>query len=228
VAVAGLNQAIGVNVSTDTRIVDRPSAPAFALSLEDCLRLAVSDREEFGVVLDSIRSAKFGVGVARADFMPRVLVGGVAAREQNNAGVLTNLAAGGLAIELALFEGGKRLGKVRMAEAEARVALAQGKEVCDRIAYEVNVAYVAIADARERMIQAKKAVEAGTENLRVVRSQLEQGDASPTDVADGELVLTRAQQNYYTALYDYQIALARLAYAVGRPVGEDLRDATHE
>src|SRR5262249_31837740 len=79
VAVAGLNQAIGINVSADTRVVDRTAAPPFALALEDCLQLAVSNREEFGVVLDSIRSARFGVGVAQADFMPRLLVGGVAA-----------------------------------------------------------------------------------------------------------------------------------------------------
>src|SRR5262249_12952866 len=192
--------------------------PPFALALEDCLQLAVSNREEFGVVLDSIRSARFGVGVAQADFMPRLLVGGVAAHELNNAGVRTNLVAGGLAIELVLSEGGKRLGQLRVAEAEARGAVAQGQEVCDRIAYEVNVAYVAIADARERIVQAERAVTAGAENLRVVRSQLAQGEATPTDVADGELVLTRAQQSYYTARYDYQIALARLAYAVGLPV----------
>ena len=228
VAVAGLNQAIGINVSADTQIVDRPAAPLFDLPLEDCLRLAVSNREEFGVVLDSIRSARLGVGVAQADFMPRVLVGGVAAHEDTNAGAPADLVAGGMAIELVLFEGGKRLGRVRMAEAEARTALAQGKEVCDRIAYEVNVAYVAIADARERIVQSEKAVIAGTENLRVVRRQLEEGEASPTDVADGELLLTRAQQSYYTALYDYQIALARLAYAVGLPVGAELRAADHD
>jgi outer membrane protein TolC len=45
-----------------------------------------------------------------------------------------------------------------------------------------------------------------------------QGEATPTDVVDAELALTRAQQGYYTALYDYQVALARLAYAVGLPV----------
>ena len=30
---------------------------------------------------------------------------------------------------------------------KTRAALAQGKEVCDRIAYEVNVAYMSIVDA---------------------------------------------------------------------------------
>ena len=222
VAVAGLNQVIGINVSTDTEVVDRPTAPPFAIPLDHCLELAVSHREEFGVVIDSVRSAHLGVGVAEADFMPRVMVGGVAAHEETDAGGHANLAAGGLSIELVLFEGGRRLGHVRMAEAEERGAIAQGKEVSDRIAYEVNVAFVAIADARERIVQSDKAVTASTENLRVVRSQLEQGDAAPTDVVDGELALTRAQQSYYTALYDYQTALARLAYSVGLPVLADL------
>jgi outer membrane protein TolC len=150
--------------------------------------------------------------------MPKVLVGGVGAHQDSNPSHRADLAAGGLSVELVLFEGGKRLGQLRTAEAEARGALAQGKEVCDRIAYEVNVAYVAIADARARIAQSETAVAAATENLRVVRGLLAHGDATPTDVVDAELALTRAQQNYYTALYDYQIALARLAYAVGLPV----------
>jgi outer membrane protein len=193
-----------------------------SVPLGGCLQLAVANREEFGVVIDSIRSARLGVGVARADYMPRVLVGGVAAHEDTNSGTHANLAAGGLSVELTLFEGGKRLGRQRMAEAEAGSALAQGEEVCDRIAYEVSVAYAAIADARERIGQSETAGTAATENLRVVRGLLKQGDATPTDVVDGELALTRAQQSYYTALYDYQIALARLAYAVGLPILSDL------
>src|SRR5581483_2441962 len=133
-----------------------------------------------------------------------------------------NLTTAGLNIELGLFEGGRRLGRLRTAEADVRLALAQGKEICDRIAYEVSVAYFAIDDARQRIELARTAMMQATENLRVVRNLIERGDATPTDVVDGELALTRAQQNYYTALYDYQTALARLAYAVGAPVPDGM------
>ncbi len=222
VAVAGLNQAIGINVSTPTRVVDRSAAPAFAVPLGDCLQLAVGNREEFGVVLDTIRSARLGVDASRADFMPRLLVGGLAAHQETDPHTHSDLVAGGLAIELFLFEGGRRVGRLRSAESEARGAVARGKEVCDRISYEVNVAHVEIADARERVTQTEIAARAASENLRVVRGLLERGDATPTDVVDAELALTRAEEGYYTALYDYQVALARLAYAVGLPVLSDL------
>jgi outer membrane protein TolC len=217
VALAGLNQAIGINVSSATSIVDRPDAPPFEQTLADCLQLAVQNREEFRVALDTIRSARFGTRAAQADFMPKVLIGGVGAHEDGHNLRDADLVAGGVAIDLVLFEGGKRLGRLRIAEAEVRSAVAQGKEVCDRIAYEVHVAYLEIIDARERITLSETAREQATENLRVVLRLFERGDATPTDVVDGELALTRAQQNYYTALYDYETALARLAYAAGLP-----------
>jgi outer membrane protein TolC len=123
---------------------------------------------------------------------------------------------------LALFEGGRRLGRLRSAEAGVRLAVAQGKDICDRIAYEVTVAFVGIDDARQRIGLARTAAASASENLRVVHGLLDRGDATPTDVIDAELALTRAQQNYYTALYDYQTALARLAYAAGVAVPDGI------
>jgi outer membrane protein TolC len=222
VAVAALNQAIGINVSSPTRVVDRTEAPDFRLALADCLQQAVDRRQEFAVVLRTVRSARLGEGVAQADFLPKIYVGGAAVHQETTGQRDANLTTAGLNIEMGLFEGGRRLGRLRTAAADVRLALAQGKEICDRIAYEVTVAYLAIEDARQRLDLARTAVTQATENLRVVRNLIAKGDATPTDVVDAELALTRAQQNYYTALYDYQTALARLAYAVGVPVPDGI------
>ena len=62
--------------------------------------------------------------------------------------------------------------------------------------------------------------------MRVVLSLFEKGDATPTDVVDAELAITRAQQDASTALYDYQTGLARLAYAVGLPVLTDFSQSS--
>lgn len=216
-AIAGLNQAIGINVSAPTRIVDLAEEPPFDQSLGQALERAAAQRDEFGVVLRTIRSARLGTGVRQADFMPRIVAGGVGMQEETAGGPNRSLASGGVGLELALFEGGRRVGKLRGAEAEVREAIAAGKEICDRIAYEVNIAWLGIDDARQRLALSRTAVEQATENLRVVRRLFDQGDSTPTDLVDAELAFIRAQQNQYTALYDYQTALARLAYAVGDP-----------
>lgn len=217
-AIAGLNQAIGISVSARTRIVDLPEEPEFRLSLDEALQRAAAQRDEFGVVLRTIRSARLGTGVRQAEFMPRIVAGGVGLGEETAGGAQRSLASGGVGLELALFEGGKRVGQLRGAEAEVREAIAAGKEICDRIAYEVNIAWLGIDDARERLSLSRTAVTQANENLRVVRRLFEQGDATPTEVVDAELAWVRAQQNFDVARYDYQTAVARVAYAVGDPV----------
>lgn len=217
-AVATLNQVMGVNVSCEARLADRVEEPPFELSLGECLQLAADNRDEFGVVLDSIRSSQMGAGAARSDFMPRIVVGGVAVQQQTDGNAdFDRLLAGGINLELALYEGGRRVGQLRQAEADIRGTIAQGKQMCDQIALEVNLAYLKVIDAKQRIVLYRTSVAQSNENLRVVRSLLAQGDAKPTELVDAVLIRTRAEQGLAQALYEYQTSLACLVYAAGIP-----------
>lgn len=217
IAVAGLNREMGVNVSSATRVVERLADPPVETDVREALLLAADNRPEFRVVLDAIRVANLGEDVAHADFYPKITLGGVAAHLDSNLVRDVNLAAAGLNFELALFQGGKRAGVLRSSRAEVRAVIAQGKEVCDTIAFEVQTASLLIEDARQRISLSRAALSGATENLRIVRNLFEKGDATPTEVVDAELALTTAQSETLTAVYDYQTALARLAYATGVP-----------
>src|SRR5262249_12455621 len=76
VAVAALNLAIGLNVSTATSVLDTADAPPFTLSLADCLQAAVGNRRELDVARRSVEVAQEGSRAARADFAPRIVAGG--------------------------------------------------------------------------------------------------------------------------------------------------------
>jgi outer membrane protein TolC len=215
VAVAALNLAIGLNVSAPTDILDRTDEPPFALSLAECLQRAVDNRREFQVAKRDIEVAAEGERVARADFAPRIYVQGMVAGE---GGVKTTRGmseSGSIDIGWSLFQGGQRLGALRVAGAALRAAAAQAQVVCDTLAYEVNAAYRDIEAARQSIALARPAITQARENLRLVTKKYEHGDATPTDIVDAETSLTRAQQDYYNALYDYLTALARLEYAMG-------------
>ncbi len=218
VAIAKLNRAIGINPSSATNVVELADSPSFNQPLAQCLQMAVENRREFGVVEKGIANAKLGEHAAESDFLPKVVVGGVGGLQQSHEpDHFAETAAGGIGIELGLYQGGRRVAEVHEAAAETKLVMASGKEVCDQIAYEVKVAFLAIADAQKRIDVARTAESQASENMRVVHSLFAQGDAIPTDVIDAELTLTRAQQSYLTATYDYQTALIRLAYAVGVP-----------
>jgi outer membrane protein TolC len=219
VARASLNEAIGLNVSCPTAVQDRRCEPAFSLPLARALELAADQRPEFASLLRAIRSAQAGKKVAAADFLPRINVSAAAnySEDHPKAHELYDFGAN---VEWSLFEGGRRLGRLHGAEAELRGALAEGRAICNRIALDVHTAWLGVEEARQRIRLARTAFTQARENLRVITNLFRGGDAVATEVIDAELAYVRAQQNDATALYDYQEALARLAYAVGVSTAE--------
>jgi outer membrane protein len=218
IAIARLNRAIGINPSCSTEVVELSETPPFDESLTKCLQLAVENRREFGVVERGIAKAKLSRTEADSDFLPKINVGGVGSVQQTHGpDRYATLGTAGIGIELGLYQGGRRVGELNSAQGEICLAIASGKQVCDQIAYEVKVAFLTLTDATERIKVARVAATQASENLRVVKSLIEHGDTIFTDVIDAELTLTRAQRGYLIATYDYQTALARLAFAVGLP-----------
>jgi outer membrane protein TolC len=216
VAVAALNLAIGINVSSATEVIDTTDVPPFTLSLSDCLQEAVSRRREFQVARRSVQVAQEGGRVARADFAPRILAeGSLVDFQQSAPRGHADLALGFIKLEWGLFEGGKRVGELRVADSRVRAAVAGAEQISDTIAFQVTEAYRLLVAARSGIDRARPAVEQSQESYRLVVARAGRGDATPSDVVDAETALTRAQQDYLNSIYDYLIALARLEYAMG-------------
>ncbi|MDB5309300.1 MAG: outer membrane protein [Gemmataceae bacterium] len=218
VAVAALNLAIGLNVSAPTEVLGTPDLPEFGLTLADCLGEAVSLRRELEVARVSIQSAQAGGRVARAEFRPKVMAGGSLIDFQQSAPRgHTDLAVGFIKLEWGLFEGGRRVGEVRIADSKTRAAAAQAEALADTIAFQVNEAYRQQVAARRGIDHSKPAVEQAREAYRLLRARAAKGDATPAEVTEAETALTRAEQDYLNSTYDYLTALTRLTFAIGLP-----------
>jgi outer membrane protein TolC len=179
----------------------------------------VEQRREIEIARRAAAGAVYGLEAARADFRPRIYVRSVIARVDGQ-GVDEEFVEGaGIHFDQQFYAGGQREGARRAAEADVRSAAANAQLVCDNIALDVNLAYREIAVARQRIELAETSVVQARENLRLVTVKYRNGDATPTDIVDAETALTRSQQRFYTATYDYLTALARLDYAMGRPQG---------
>jgi outer membrane protein TolC len=216
VAVAALNLAIGINVSAATAVVDTGDVPPFSQSLADCLGVAVNGRREFQVAREAIRVAQIGSSVARADFVPRIVAeGDLLDFQQSSPRGHADLALGFIKLEWGLFEGGKRVAEVRIADSKIREALAQAESIADTIAFQVNQAYRQLIAARKGIDRSRPAVDQSREAYRLVVARSRQGDATPAELTDAEAALTRAEQDYANSIYDYLTAIDRLEYAMG-------------
>jgi outer membrane protein TolC len=218
VAVAGLNLAIGLNTCAPTEVLDPPDLPEFGLCLADCLAQAVSGRRELEVAQRTVQAAEVGSGVARAGFRPRVVAEGLLTDFQQSAPRgHADLALGFIKLEWGLFEGGRRVGELRVADSKVREAAARAEALADTIAFQVTEAYRQLVVARRGIDRSRPAVEQAREAYRLARARAARGDATPTEVTEAETALTRAEQEYQTARYDYLTALARLNFAMGLP-----------
>jgi outer membrane protein TolC len=216
VAVAALNLAIGLNVNAQTGVVEIAEAPAFPHSLADCLQTAVSLRREFTVARQSVQVADEGRRVACADFAPRIVAEASAIDyQQASPRGHADLALGFIKLEWGLFEGGKRVAEIHVADSKIRAAMAQAESIADTIAFQVTEAYLNLVTARLAIERSRPAVTQGQENARLVRARAKEGDATSAELTDAESTLTRAQQTHLNSIHDYLIALARLEYAMG-------------
>ena len=165
IALAALNTQLGLNANTPTQIVDLPAQPPFDRKLADCLSIAVQSRPEFQAIQEGILAAQFGKGAADAGLLPVVNVGATAAQQDGSVAASSHIVAGGMNIELSLFEGGRKLADVQKADSQVRSAVARAKSVCDAIGFEATAAYWTIDDARQQIVLAESARRSAREKI---------------------------------------------------------------
>lgn len=213
---AALNLAIGLRVSDSTAVEPLPELPGFNESLAGCLELAVVSRQEFAVARRTIDSAREGKGIARTDFAPRVIADGFYLDyHQAKPGGYVDIPIGSIKLEWGLFEGGRKIAELRMADSKLRGSLAQAEALSDSIAFQVNEAYRLLVAARRAIERGKAPVEQTRETFRIVKARSRAGDATTTELIEAERAMTRAGQEYQAAIFDYLACQAKLDYAMG-------------
>jgi outer membrane protein TolC len=134
---------------------------------------------------------------------------------------------GFIRLEWVLFDGGRKIAATRVADSQVRQAMAQAESITDQIAFQVNEAYRNAVTAWVGIDDSRPAVDQASENYRLVQLRLHEGAATPTEIADAQASLTRAQQNYLNARYNYLIAMDRLEYATGAGQTPMIRASKH-
>ena len=86
----------------------------------------------------------------------------------------------------------------------------------DAIRLEVKKEVLALKNAEENIPNTRKAVEQGEENLRVNNELYKTQMTTITEILDAQTLLTQARANSYRALYNHNLAKARLQRAIGK------------
>ncbi len=113
------------------------------------------------------------------------------------------------------WEWGKTHYEVREKLSLKKELIKTKKALEDGIRLEIKDAMLALDEAEKNIPTTRKAVEQAEENLRVSEERYKAQVTTSTEVLDAQTLLTEGSMNYYRALYDHNLARARLQRAIG-------------
>ena len=113
------------------------------------------------------------------------------------------------------WEWGKTHYSVKEQESIKRQLIQSRAAFVDQIGLEIKQAVLELSQAEKNIPTTIKAVEQAEENLRVSQERYKAQVTTSTEVLDAQTLLTQARTNYYNALYDHNLAKAKLLRAIG-------------
>ena len=121
-----------------------------------------------------------------------------------------------LGLSWTFWDWDKTKNSVRQVESQKRQLSQTRKTLEDGIRLQLKQAVLNLKEAEEKIPTAKKAVDQAEENLRVSEQRYKAQVTTSTEVLDAQTLLSQARMNYYSALYDHNLARAGLLRAIGK------------
>ena len=122
-----------------------------------------------------------------------------------------------LQAEWKFWQSGKTRAEVRRTRREIESLKARIDTYRQQVLEEVRGGLLDCTVAHRNIDTASKSLEQAQENWRITQLQYQNQVATSADVLDARTFLTRADSNYFRALYGYLTAITELDRAVGKP-----------
>jgi outer membrane protein len=209
--------------------------PQQALSLGECIRVALESNPQMDASRQSVVSARAGVTRTRSSYYPQLslsvvegLMGG-----QSSSGV-GGRASGfersdtaeslDLDLGMTLWRSGR---KDYVAESRSSLEAAEMSHVntMQALAEQVAIDYYGVLASRELVAVAQAGVEASEQHLHEVQTRIDLGDAAEVDIFTAEDDLAQAQLDLIDARSGVRSAVAQLKATMGVPYAADLQIA---
>ncbi|MBX3394347.1 MAG: TolC family protein [Phycisphaerae bacterium] len=215
-AIATLNRQIGADVTEPTTVVDVLEVEPWRGRFTDALMLAIGTRPDLASVRRQIEIARDEYRATRAEGTAPRIFGFADYNWSSDEFLLNNeWLSGGVAVQIPIFDGGVTIARLQRQRKEIAETVDRYDEQVDNIVLDIKQSYLNVNESAGRIPVARKAVELGEENLRIVRDQYGEGLLTSADVLTEEDRLSQARSNYYQSLYDYHSSYARLVHAIG-------------
>ncbi|NOZ64436.1 MAG: TolC family protein, partial [Caldiserica bacterium] len=179
---------------------------------------AYKNRPEIKEMKNRLRMAEEKVKIARASFFPQVALTGSWDKKKGAEIPIDKWKeswSAVISVSMDIWDWGENKKEFEKAKSQMEQLKNSFSLLKNQIELEVRQAYLNLLSARQRIKVQEEAVKEAEKNFKDTSARFKEGMATNTDVLDARTLLTRAEIDYYRALYGYQIAKAGLERAVG-------------
>lgn len=224
IAVATLNNVIGLPTDTVLNIDDELKHPAYNFNLEDCTSYALNNRADGAAAYYAVKQAEAGINTAKAGWYPTVTASATKSIEGKHEFKTdhSNVWYFGATANWNVFDNGVTSANVHNAEASLVKAQETLKAKDETIQLDVRTAYLNLQAAEKNIGTTETAVKQAEEDLKIANVRYSAGVGTNLDVMDATEKMTAARTNYNSALYKYNVSKAALDKAMGIPVDIDV------
>lgn len=201
-------------------------APDFRDALEEETRVepaqldtpaqeAIAGRAELKAQRKLLEGTELAVRETKSDFYPELYAKAGLDYVENNRVKEQAIYSATLGLKVNLFDGYASTSRLQQAVLNRSRADDRLRELEAELLLEYRSAVNDARVAAERIGVTEASIRQGEENLRINKDRYQEQVGTATDVIDAQTLLTQISTEHYQALFDYQVALARVKRARG-------------
>jgi len=224
-ALTGLRNILGLDKNAEIQVEGKfyYSEDDFsAKPLSELQEMAIAHRPELKALNQQKVMMDNGITIARSSFLPKLFFStDYSYLAQRNdlkfgQGDFNKGFTSAISLQIPLFSGLRSMRQYQKAKLDYKITLDTEKQLLDGMAAQVEVAYNKLMEAKEKYFSAKETVDLATEALRLANLMYNEGANMQLDVLNSQLALTRANLNFVSSLYEYQVARYEVRKVTGQ------------
>ncbi len=211
-----LARVIGLPPGQQFNLTDRlPFAPLDALTVEQALQQAYTNRADFKAAQEQVRAAELSRSASVAQYFPTVNFSGNFGDAGSDLANSHNVFGVTGAVQFNIFSGGRIKSEIEQAD----VAVQQQKDALGdlrgRIDQEVRSALLDLQSAADQVAVARRNVDLAHETLTQSRDRFTAGVTDNVEVVQAQQSVVTADANLINATYQHNLAKIELARSLG-------------
>ncbi len=217
-AFAKLNNTMGLPESPVYFLTGELSYIEQDVDFQNLIDTAYNNRPDLQSVMLQTEASKKRINLAKKDYLPSI-EGGAGYNVKNissGPGSDTNNSWNfGVSMDLPILNAYLTKKKVNEAKASHEKQTYEAQMLKDELYFEVRQAYIDFIEAKKTVPTSEVILKQAQANYDLAKGRYEVGVGNPVELKDAELTHRNAKLSHYNALYNYNVALARLENVIG-------------